>query len=137
MDILQVLVVLFATSSGLICVYALISSYLLYTSRTQVSKGEEFGNLVNSLFLTAFIGFIYTLWNLLLQLDLTAVKSEFVKNIVSNLLASIFFVMLAYLAFYTKHFSTKFGFRLVSQKINQDLKASVKPRKRSAGKVKR
>lgn len=122
METLNILTIMFATSSGLVCVYALISSFLLFLSSTKLSKGEDFSKLVNTLFITVLIGFIYSLWNLLSQLGF--IKVSTISGFMANILVIIFFVMLAYLAFLTKQIATKFGFRRVGEEINHYLKTA-------------
>jgi hypothetical protein len=133
MELFQALIVVFATSSGLVCIYTLISSYLLFTSRAKLASGDEFTKLVNALFLTVLIGFVYSLWNLLTQLQIVVLSNQLVYSFISNVLISLFFVMLAYLAFLTRQLSAKFGFRQVGQEITQYLKAAA-PKKKVARK---
>ncbi|MEM4266836.1 MAG: hypothetical protein QW404_02155 [Candidatus Nanoarchaeia archaeon] len=130
MELLHALVVIFATSSGLVCVYALVSSLLLFLSLNRLSPGEDFTKLVRALFFTVFVGFIYTLWNLLTQLGVINFDGNLLSSMVSNVLISLFFVMLAYLAFLTRQISTKFGFRKVGQEINDYLKSINLKRKK-------
>ncbi|MFH1210451.1 MAG: hypothetical protein V1645_00905 [archaeon] len=136
MEIYEILVIIFATSSGLVCIYSLISAYLLFSSVTRLSAGEEFTRLVTALYITVLIGFIYTLWNLLTQLKIIEVDNPLVTVFFSNLLISVFFVMLAYLAFLTKQMSAKFGFKNVGDEIKNHLETQkavskkVKRRKR-------
>lgn len=133
MEIYEILVIIFATSSGLVCIYSLISAYLLFSSVTRLSAGEEFTRLVTALYITVLIGFIYTLWNLLTQLKIIEATNPLVSVFFSNLLISVFFVMLAYLAFLTKQMSAKFGFKSVGDEIKNHLqtqKATTKKVKR-------
>ncbi|MFH1332429.1 MAG: hypothetical protein ABIH63_04065 [archaeon] len=130
MDWFYVLVLTFATSSGLVCIYALISSYLLYTSVTRLSENDEFSKLVRALFLTVFIGFIYTLLNLVHQMGVIDLNKNVGVSILTNVLISMFFVMIAYLAFLTRQLSNKFGFRNVGQEVKQYLEESEKNTKK-------
>jgi len=136
MDWFHILVVTFATSSGLVCVYTLISSYLLYTSITRLSEEDEFSKLVRALFLTVFIGFMFTLLNLIQQLGFIDLEKNTAVVILTNVLISMFFIMLAYLAFLTRQLSNKFGFKKVGQEVKQYLEKSEKKTKRLAKKRK-
>jgi hypothetical protein len=136
MEIYEILVIIFATSSGLVCIYSLISAYLLFSSVTKLSAGEEFSKLVTALYITVLVGFIYTLWNLLTELNVIEVSNTLASILFSNILISVFFVMLAYLAFLTKQMSAKFGFKDVGDEIKNHLQVQkavskkVKRRKR-------
>jgi len=136
MELLKALVIIFATSSGLICVYSLVSSLLLYMSVVKLSEGEDFAKLVRSLYFAVLIGFVYALWNLIVQLGLVKMDNEVAVSLISNLIIGFFFVMLAYLAFLTRQLSAKFGFRNVGKDITQYLD-SVKKTKLKAAKKKR
>ena len=130
METMQALVVIFATSSGLVCIYSLISAYLLFSSITKLSMGEEFTKLVSALYITVLIGFVYTLWNLITQLGIIQVNNIVTAAFFSNLLISVFFVMLAYLSFLTRQLSTKFGFKQVSTEITNELKSMPRPKRK-------
>lgn len=128
MNWVYLLAIIFATSSGLVLVYTLVSSCMLFASMSYLSRGEEFRKLVGTLFTTTFIGFLYAFWNLMVQLrvlDGNDLKISFVGSI----LVSLFFVMLAYLGFYTKQLSKKFGFQVYAKGVVPQLKP-VRKRKR-------
>ncbi len=130
MEIYEILVIIFATSSGLVCIYSLISAYLLFSSVTRLSAGEEFTKLVTALYITVLVGFIYTLWNLLTELGVIEVTNTLASILFSNILISVFFVMLAYLAFLTKQMSARFGFKVVGDEIKNHLKGQKVKRKK-------
>jgi hypothetical protein len=130
METMQALVMIFATGSGLVCIYSLISAYLLFTSVTKLSMGEEFTKLVSALYITVLVGFIYTLWNLITQLDIIQINNTVATAFFSNLLISVFFVMLAYLSFMTRQLSNKFGFKQVGREITNELKSLPRPKRK-------
>ncbi len=86
MELLHALVVIFATSSGLVCIYALVSSLLLFLSLNRLSPGEDFTKIVRALFFTVFVGFIYTLWNLLIQLNVLHLDGDLLVSVIGNVL---------------------------------------------------
>ena len=109
-NLFEALVILFATSNGLVAFYTLLSAVLLYLGRKELAKGEEFRKLIDALFLTVVSGFLFAGWNLLLQLRLISLRNETVELFIGNILISILFVSMAYSSFLIKYFAKKYGF---------------------------
>ncbi len=123
--LVETLVILFATSNGLVCLYTLISSLVIYTGKKELAKGEEFRKLIDFLFVMSFIGFLYASWNLLLQLGVVVMEEE-KEMLIGNILLASFFVVLTYSAFLIKYTAKKYGFRKIGEEIASDIKKSAK-----------
>lgn len=123
--IIEALVVLFATSNGLVCFYALVTAYVLFLSTRHLSKGEDFKKLATTLLATVLVGFLYATWNLFNQLGLITV-TENTNILVSNILVAAFFAIMTYSAFLVKYMARKYGFREVGEKIKLDVKKRAK-----------
>lgn len=122
--LIELLVILFATSNGLVCFYALITTFVLYLSRRHLSKGEDFRKLITALLITVFVGFLYATWNLLTQLNLISTADR--NLLIGNLIMAGLFATMTYSAFLAKYMARKYGFKEMGEKIKLDVKKRAK-----------
>ncbi len=93
LDLWQIAMGLFVTTTGMACLYTLLSSLILYTGLKTI-KGNELKMIASTLMYAMIIGFLYASWQFLIMFNIFN-PSETLKSFVSNgLLISILFIII-------------------------------------------
>ncbi len=125
---IQVMLSLFAASTVIIFVYALlclisvgISLSMIFKGRKEFSRGHM-RRFINSLSVTLAVSFLYAVWNILNRLKLIDFESDILANLIDNVILVIFIMLLTYVAFLTREISKRFGFRTIGNKVSKSAK---------------
>ena len=119
----QVILSLFAASTVIIFVYALLcllsvgaSLSIIFMARKEFSKGHM-RKFVNALSITLAVSFLYAVWNILLRLELVTIGSEIVATMIDNVILVLFIMLLTYVAYLARDISRKFGFNTAGKNV--------------------
>lgn len=121
----QVMFSLFAASTVIIFVYALLCLFsvgmslaVIFRGRREFSKGHM-RRFVNALSITLAVSFLYAVWNILIRLELVVIGNEIVATMVDNIILVLFIMLLTYVAYLARDISKKFGFNTAGKKIGE------------------
>lgn len=119
----EVVLSLFAATTVIIFVYALlclisvgISLTMIFKGRREFSKGHM-RKFINAFSITLAVSFVYAIWNVMTRLGIIEVRNEFVSVFFDNVILIGFIMLLTYVAYLAREFSKRFGFKSIGKKV--------------------